>query len=92
MTEMTRAERRRAAREKEWVGFTPDNNTTLSKVNNQLQRHTLSCNRCSNKTANGGKQCDWMLRFYYKNQLAMNALLGIEPDPQELDLNVGEEA
>lgn len=75
MTEMTRAERRRAAREKEWVGFTPPETVTLAEVQSKLELHALSCKRCGSKGMSRNTECLWLERFFIKNERAMTALL-----------------
>lgn len=72
---MTRAERRRAEREREWVGHDPEEHQSLDPVR-QLQNHTASCPRCSTGTV-AQKGCPWLSRFAAKNPKFISETLGV---------------
>lgn len=77
MTEqqMTRAERRRAAREKEWVGHDPEVHQSLDPLR-QLQNHTAGCARCASGTV-AQKGCPWLYEFAAKNPGFIADALGV---------------
>ncbi len=79
---MTRAERRRAAREKEWSGFNPETDQTLPTIAQRINQHNLMCQRC--RSGNVVKRgCPGLNKLYQKHAAEIRALLGIAEEPQD---------
>jgi hypothetical protein len=70
-----RAARRRAAREKDWVGHDPETHQSLDPMA-RLYRHTSSCVRCSTGTV-ASKGCPWLAEFAAKNPEVIMQIMGV---------------
>lgn len=86
MTDMTRAERRRAARETVWFGHDADQHQTLDPWR-RLAIHTQDCRRCSDGSVET-RGCAWLERFYQQNAKLVAEELGFDThdvDPDDIE-------
>lgn len=80
----SRAERRRAAREKQWEPHDPAQHQSLGTVSEQAARHIEKCARCaSGAVATFG--CPWLRKFFARNVDVLGDLLGSGIHLDELD-------